>query len=429
MKPVVVIPCLPHSKLPDPCTLHLHGEPLFLRRLRKMANYEDIKRIYAIVPDSECAHQAEREEAVPLRRPLKAQIPSLPQSESAIRGKTSILQIWISPYYPFLSDEIIQKTIAAMQSLRAGKSAAPKKSEMIRGCALANSSSKNISIPFSVPALLDELAERGLIVFAANSFPPEVASSHLSLKPVSGAALDCFRVGDQSELALAGAISLGNGLSEARRFRVLRLFLTSPAASDVMDELGLPRSVLPPLYAPNFPEARLLGRAKTLKIRAAKKSDPPEAIYQALRSYSVVNENDVIVVGTEKPDLAYFGELNMSLAIASGASGAVIGGVTRDSLRTAKAGFPVFSKGFYCRDIKGKGAVETINTPIELDGVPVCPEDLVIGDRDGIVVVPRRRVAEVIRRCGDVLAKESRILSDILAGVAPENLLRRHGYF
>ena len=119
----------------------------------------------------------------------------------------------------------------------------------------------------------------------------------------------------------------------------------------------------------------------------------------------------------------------MSLAIRSGAVGALIGGVTRDNAATRRASFPVYARGHYCRDIKGQGAVASINQPITLDGVRINPSDLIFGDEDGVVVIPRQHELAVLSRALEVLRTESRILSDVCSDADVHKLVDKHGFF
>jgi len=135
------------------------------------------------------------------------------------------------------------------------------------------------------------------------------------------------------------------------------------------------------------------------------------------------------VVKNERPDLAYFGDLNMSLAIRSGAIGAIIGGVTRDNKSTAAAGFPVFAKGRYCRDIKGKGAVASINRKIDLDDIAIYPSDLIFADEDGIVVIPRTHEAEILKRALKIMSTEKGIVGAICDDADVDKLVERFGFF
>jgi regulator of RNase E activity RraA len=158
-------------------------------------------------------------------------------------------------------------------------------------------------------------------------------------------------------------------------------------------------------------------------------SDSPNAIYDALKSYVHVFENDVIVVQNDCEDLAYFGELNMNLAIRSGAVGAVIGGVTRDSLATTSMSFPTFSAGFSAKDIKTKGAVASINEPVRLFGVTVSPSDVIFADREGVLVLPYWKADAILNESLKIASNEKTILHDIANGRSVQGLLGDYGAF
>ncbi len=243
-----------------------------------------------------------------------------------------------------------------------------------------------------------------------------------------GSPMELVDVNTEEDLALAEAVVAGKAAEERSKFRVLSNLISTPIVSDVCDGLGL-RSFVQKKFEPNFGNAKILGRARPLHIRPATSNDPPEAIYNALELYSWVCENDVIVVKNDCPDLAYFGELNMNLAIRSGAVGAVIGGVTRDSWATSAASFPVFSFGYSGKDIKGKGAVASANEPFDFYGTTVSPSDVMIADREGIIVLPYGRAEEVLCLSIEVAAKEKKILVDISTGEDVQTILKRHGLF
>jgi regulator of RNase E activity RraA len=245
---------------------------------------------------------------------------------------------------------------------------------------------------------------------------------------LQGAPIDLIDIKTPEDLYLSRTIAAGIRAEENKYLRLLKTFLNSAILSDICDELGLD-CVLPPEYVSNIPRVKLLGRARTLKIREALRSDPPDAIYEALEAYKYVDDNDVLVVGTECPDVAYFGDLNMSLAIRSGASGAIIGGVTRDTVRTHIAHFPVFAKGRYCKDVKSRGALEGINVPLEIDGIKLNYGDLIFADDDGIVVIPNRHEDTIIERALEVVSKEASIIASILKKDSTDEMIDKHGYF
>jgi regulator of RNase E activity RraA len=240
--------------------------------------------------------------------------------------------------------------------------------------------------------------------------------------------IELIDINNEADLELAKVVASGILSKEEKNLKLLGKYLTSSLISDILDEFDV-QSVLPNCYESNFSGAKLFGRARTLHIRKSKKSDSKNSIYEALAHYKEVVSNDIIVVRNDLPNFAYFGELNTTLALRSGASGALIGGVTRDSKETGKAHFPVFSKGSYCVDIKGRGAVESMNKSIKLDGIEINPSDLVFADKDGIVIIPRKIETEVIKSAIHKLKTEKNIITDIFNEIDVNQLVKKHGFF
>ena len=179
----------------------------------------------------------------------------------------------------------------------------------------------------------------------------------------------------------------------------------------------------------NVSDAKILGRAKTMQIDVCKDDDDFKDIYDGLHLYDHVVSNDIIVVANNVPDYAFFGELNANLAIRSGAQGAIIDGVTRDTADTNRLLFPVFAKGHYCKDTRKRGIVTSRNRSIVIDGVTIRKDDLIFGDMDGIVVIPRKLEKDVLRMAMDRMQNERLILVDIARGVATSELVRKYGLF
>lgn len=113
-------------------------------------------------------------------------------------------------------------------------------------------------------------------------------------------------------------------------------------------------------------------------------------------SYAVPCEGYVMVIdGKAYPHKAYFGDLIMGACQAMGFAGMVVDGYTRDRDGNIELGFPVYSRGFMPNGPikKDEGS---INLPITCGGVPVCPGDLVMGDCDGVCVIPRADIETVL---------------------------------
>ncbi|PJA96329.1 MAG: cytidyltransferase, partial [Ignavibacteriales bacterium CG_4_9_14_3_um_filter_34_10] len=152
-------------------------------------------------------------------------------------------------------------------------------------------------------------------------------------------------------------------------------------------------------------------------------------IYDSLNLYDNVVSNDIIVVANKIPDFAFFGELNANLALRAGASGAIIDGVTRDTRETVDIGFPVFSKGNYCKDTRKRGIVTAKNRTVIIDGISIHKNDLIFGDKDGIVVIPKKYEREIIDTALEKMKNEKMILIDVAKGIKTSELTEKYGMF
>ena len=212
------------------------------------------------------------------------------------------------------------------------------------------------------------------------------------------------------DLVIAETVAAGHRANEATRFRAMVSHLSSTVLADICKERGL-AAILPAGIRPTT-GGKLLGRARTLELGALCPAAPAEAwkgIYGALDSYRFIRPGTVIMVATDVPERAYFGDLNANLAIRAGAVGAVIDGTTRDTADVRALGLPVYARASHCNDIKFEGTLKAMNRPITMGGVRVCNDDVVFADEDGVIVVPRARWDEIAAAAWDVMSNEARI--------------------
>ncbi len=244
---------------------------------------------------------------------------------------------------------------------------------------------------------------------------------------VKASIIEAIDVNWPEDFELANLIAAG--LREKDRILLdnLKSQLNSSMLSDLLDDLGY--STIINGLQPNIIDAKIFGRAKTLKIRKLKEGDSYKGIYNALHSYNTIVPNDVIIVENEISDYAYFGELNANLGIRSGAVGAIVGGVTRDSADVKKLGFPVFAKGNKCIDVRRRATLDGINVPIQIEGVRILPGDLVFADNEGIVVIPKEIEKKLLAMAMEVCMKEKSVLLDIANGIGVDELVKRNGEF
>jgi 4-hydroxy-4-methyl-2-oxoglutarate aldolase len=103
-------------------------------------------------------------------------------------------------------------------------------------------------------------------------------------------------------------------------------------------------------------------------------------------------------------------------SLARGLAGLVIDGCVRDANEIEALGYPVFCRGL---SIQGttKHGTGTLNSPISIGDVQITPGDMIVGDRDGLVVVPAGRVEDTIAKCEARIQKEQRTMEALREGV------------
>jgi 4-hydroxy-4-methyl-2-oxoglutarate aldolase len=136
------------------------------------------------------------------------------------------------------------------------------------------------------------------------------------------------------------------------------------------------------------------------------------------RALDVAQAGDVMMVfASGAHEHGYWGEIMATMAKVRGLAGLVIDACVRDGVLLGEIGFPVFARGL-CIQGTGKdfGAIGWINHPITMGNVVVDAGDLVVGDFDGVVAIPRARAADVIAAAEKREAEEAAILRRLEAG-------------
>ncbi|HOX36452.1 MAG TPA: orotidine 5'-phosphate decarboxylase [Candidatus Brocadiia bacterium] len=160
---------------------------------------------------------------------------------------------------------------------------------------------------------------------------------------------------------------------------------------------------------PIVPGARMHGRVLTVWTYPGDWAKPVEAIDHA-------SPGDVIVVDAGGDPPAVWGEKATMSCIQRKLSGIVIDGAIRDIAEIRKMGFPAFAKLVTpcAGEPKGMGA---IGVPIKIGGQYIRTGDWIIGDDDGVVVIPQEKAVEVINRAQAVVEREHREMAEIDQGL------------
>jgi len=245
---------------------------------------------------------------------------------------------------------------------------------------------------------------------------------------LDASALEAIDVNWPEDFELASLIAAGIREKDRKLLGNIKNQLSSCMLSDILDDLGFPEQVIKGLK-PNFSGVKLLGRAKTLKLRKLEDGECYKGIYDALHSYDTIIPNDIILIENQTPEYAYFGELNANLAIRSGASGVIVNGMTRDSAEVISTGLPVFAKGYTCQDVRKRATTESYNKKIELNGIGIEPGCLVFADNEGVIIIPKIIENKVIEEVYIRAANEKKILSEIASGIDVKTLTVNYGFF
>jgi 4-hydroxy-4-methyl-2-oxoglutarate aldolase len=175
---------------------------------------------------------------------------------------------------------------------------------------------------------------------------------------------------------------------------------------------------LPSEIKPISPKMKVCGKAFTIKTM-------PCDNMLLHRAYAYAKAGDVLVVNCSNfYEAGYWGDLMSLGAKTKGLAGLVIDGCVRDADDIESMDFPVFSRGL-CIKGTGNHGEGTLNEPIIMGEVIVYPNDIIVGDRDGVVVVPFAKIEETIEKAIAREAKEERTRAELRKG---KNSLQIYGW-
>lgn len=216
-------------------------------------------------------------------------------------------------------------------------------------------------------------------------------------------------------------------------FRLMKAELFTAVVGDVLDAAGCTRQFLPPKLKPLDAGMMVAGRAMPVleadchgeTVAASGERQPFGLMFEAL---DALQPNDVYICTGSSPAYALWGELMSTRAMKLRAAGAVLDGYSRDTRGILRLGFPTFSHGTYAQDQRVRGRVIDYRCPIRFgNGVVVEPGDIVFGDVDGVVIIPRQHERDIIQAALDKVRGENRVRAAIEAGMSTVEAFRSFG--
>ncbi|MYS86568.1 RraA family protein [Embleya scabrispora] len=216
------------------------------------------------------------------------------------------------------------------------------------------------------------------------------------------------------------------GTEEDELLEAVRTGLSTPVVGDILDQMGHCHQFLPPEIHGISPGMVVVGRAMPVLIADCfgPQNKPFGLLTEALDDLC---PGEVYVARGSRLPCSAWGEILTATARNRGSVGAVIDGFHRDTPKVLSQDWPVFSRGAYAQDAAVRTQVVDYRVPVEIGGVTVRPGDLVFGDIDGIVVVPREIEAETVERALHKASTENLVRRAIEDGMSATAAFAEYG--
>lgn len=217
-------------------------------------------------------------------------------------------------------------------------------------------------------------------------------------------------------------------------FELMRNELYSAVVGDILDKMHYFHQFLPQKVQPIQNHMVVAGRAMTVL-----EADAFEELSQGqnpimkkpfglmLEALDDLKKNEVYICTGSSPAYALVGELMCTRMQILGAAGAVVNGFHRDTRGIEELRFPCFSYGRYAQDQGPRGKVIDFRVPIEIEGVRINPGDIIFGDIDGVVVIPREVETQVIQGAYEKATGEKMVAEAIKGGMGAKESFDKHG--
>jgi 4-hydroxy-4-methyl-2-oxoglutarate aldolase len=201
------------------------------------------------------------------------------------------------------------------------------------------------------------------------------------------------------------------------------------AVHDVLRMMGHDDIVLPTAIKAIAPGTRLAGPVWTVSGHLDRTRTRHETLQGWCTLLSKAPAGHVVVCQPNNHDVALMGELSAQTLAARGVLGYVVDGGSRDTDLVLAQNFPVFCAFLTPTDIVERWIPDSYGEPITIGAVRISTGDYLLGDRDGVVIVPRALAEDVVAKTEDVVATESDMRRALIGGMDPVAAYDRYGKF
>jgi 4-hydroxy-4-methyl-2-oxoglutarate aldolase len=201
------------------------------------------------------------------------------------------------------------------------------------------------------------------------------------------------------------------------------------AVHDVLRMMGHENIVLPSDIKAIAPGTKLAGPVWTVSGHVDRTRTRHETLLGWCTLLAKAPAGHVIVCQPHNHDIALMGELSAQTLAARGVLGFVVDGGSRDTDLVLAQGFPVFCSFLTPSDVVARWIPDRYGEPVTIGEVTICTGDYLLGDRDGVVIIPQAIVDEVLTSTEEVVATESEMRAALIGGMDPVEAYNRYGKF
>ena len=187
-----------------------------------------------------------------------------------------------------------------------------------------------------------------------------------------------------------------------------------------MRELGLDAGILPNDIRPVDPTTSVVGKIWTCSGGMVEGLSQDDSLLSWTSMLSAAPSGSVVVCQPNDSTIAHMGELSAETLKFRGVKGYVVDGGNRDTDFILKLGFPVFCRYLTPSDIVARWQVQSMGEPITIGDVRIQTDDFILGDRDGVVVIPASAASNVANLVHEVMNTENQLRNMILNGMDPQ---------
>lgn len=214
--------------------------------------------------------------------------------------------------------------------------------------------------------------------------------------------------------------------TDSEIFQLLCERLFTAVLGDILDRERYYHQFLPQAIKPLHPAYRLAGRAFPVRIEDASgpQSQPFGRLTEAL---DAIQPGEIYLATGGQMNCAAWGEIMTATARTRGGAGAVIDGYHRDTPRVLEQRWPVFSRGSFAQDAGVRSSVVDFRCRVKIGDVSIDPGDLIFGDIDGVLVIPRAVEKSAIELALEKVAGEKIVRREIESGSSSTDVFNRYG--